>query len=459
MQRLGDLLHRARDQARRTRGRVLVSHSEEVAPLDPFAVIAAPNPTMFWAQPESGFVIAACGVAWEQEQPRDPARFRRSRAAWDALLRDGVIEGRGPVLLGGYSFDPERALSATWRGFDFGALMLPELGVVRRDGSCVLTLNAVVEPDTDLSATAGRLHDARARALAPASRWPSGRRSASLAMRQPVAREQWEELVGSAVAAIRRGAMEKVVLAREEFGPIVGFDTADALRFLCDEHPSTTVFAVWRDDAVFLGASPERLVRVEDGRVSTSVLAGTADRSWLQGSVRSIAHALAHSAKDRAEHEIVRRDIERQLGAVCEDIAVGAPSVVMLRDLLHLHTPVTASLRAGQSIFDVVERLHPTPAVGGTPREAALRFLREREGFDRGWYAGPVGWVGPEGGEFVVALRCALVRGDLAHTFAGCGIVADSDPAAEWAESSLKMQTAMQALYAGTTLTPFPSAP
>jgi salicylate biosynthesis isochorismate synthase len=237
----------------------------------------------------------------------------------------------------------------------------------------------------------------------------------------------------------------------EQYGRVPGFEVLDALRFLTGEHPSTFIYAVWRDDAVLFGATPERLVRVHGEHVETSVLAGSAGFGAGGRDAAGAAAALRTNAKDILEHDIVRRDIEAQLGAVCEDLRVGTPDVVTLRDIVHLHTPVEARLREGTSILDVVERLHPTPAVGGAPRDAALRFIREQEGLDRGWYAAPVGWMNAQGGEFAVALRCALVRGagELAHVFAGCGIVEQSDADAEYEEASLKMQTAMSALRAG----------
>jgi isochorismate synthase EntC len=156
---------------------------------------------------------------------------------------------------------------------------------------------------------------------------------------------------------------------------------------------------------------------------------------------------LLSSTKDLAEHSAVRDALFNSLSEISDDVeAAETPSLLTLPNLHHLHTPVRARLREGHSLLDVVARLHPTPAVGGTPREAALRFIRNHEQLDRGWYAAPIGWIGQESGEFGVALRSAVIAGPQATLFAGCGIVADSDPALEYMESVLKlrpMQTAI----------------
>ena len=462
MDRLRDLLTRARARAGQLDHPVLASLTETIAPMDPLDVMATPHASMFWAHPAARFAIAALGSAHTFPPGPGADRFDFARDRWSALRRDALIEGdlsgagTGPLFMGGFAFDPERPISATWRGFEHGGLVLPRLSVTRAGERHALTLNALVSGTTAVDALAAELEGVRARALSPRVRWPMEVRRSAVEMKVPVGREQWRALVRRAVSAIEARRLEKVVLAREQFGEVIGFDVLDALRFLVDEHPTTFVFAVWREDAVFFGATPERLVRVDGREVRTSVLAGSAERDPLDASPENARRALEQNAKDRVEHDIVRRDIESQLGADCEDIRVGTAEVIALRQLLHLHTPVTARLRDRRSIFDVLERLHPTPAVGGAPRDAALRFIREQEGLDRGWYAGPVGWAGTEAGEFAVALRCALVRNELAHTFAGCGIVEQSDPDAEWEESSLKMRTATEALSAGIAGMPRP---
>jgi isochorismate synthase len=161
-----------------------------------------------------------------------------------------------------------------------------------------------------------------------------------------------------------------------------------------------------------------------------------------------IGEELMNSSKNRHEHAVVVDTIKSALGAVCDKVqAAEAPGLLKLANVQHLYTPITGQLQANHSILELVEQLHPTPAVGGLPNKSALEAIREREQLDRGWYAAPVGWLDAKGdGEFVVALRSALLRGNKAVLFVGCGIMGDSDPATEYQESCLKAKVMLSAL-------------
>ena len=244
-------------------------------------------------------------------------------------------------------------------------------------------------------------------------------------------------------AAVRGGALEKVVVARAVgWRPPRPPDAVDALRRLAARYPDCHLFAVARGRRVFLGASPERLVRVDGRTVRATSLAGSIARGATVALDGRQGAALMASSKDREEHAIVVRALTAALAELCDDVAApAAPVLLTMPDVHHLYTPVTARLRDGVALLDVVARLHPTPAVGGAPREDALAFIRDHEGWDRGWYAAPVGWMDAGGdGEFAVALRSALLDGEEATLFAGCGIMGDSEPEAEYAESELKLR-------------------
>lgn len=176
-------------------------------------------------------------------------------------------------------------------------------------------------------------------------------------------------------------------------------------------------------------------------------LAGSVARGTDSKEDATFAAALLASEKDREEHAVVVDMLRTSLAPIAEQLTVAsAPVVLPLRHVQHLATPITGTLRDDAGLLALAERLHPTPAVGGAPRDVALALITEHEGFDRGWYAGPIGWLGADGdGELLVALRCGLVAGSEATFFAGCGIVADSDPAREWAESRLKLRTMIAA--------------
>jgi len=207
----------------------------------------------------------------------------------------------------------------------------------------------------------------------------------------------------------------------------------------------------WRvNGATFVGASPELLVRSSGGVVTSNPLAGTAPRGEGEAEDRLLAEALMRSEKDRIEHRYVVDDVADRLAAYSDDLAVPAePSLKRMASVQHLSTRITGTTRTGLHVLDLVDALHPTPAVGGTPRDPALAFIAKAEPFDRGWYTGGVGWIDGAGdGEFAIGLRCGLLEGTNAHVFAGAGIVADSDPDAELLETRLKFRPMLELLAA-----------
>jgi isochorismate synthase len=267
--------------------------------------------------------------------------------------------------------------------------------------------------------------------------------------------EQWQASVGALARGIHTGQLgvDKVVLARaHQFSQPRPIDAQAALRRLAESYPSCTVFAISHGDACFLGATPERLITLRNGTASTMALAGSVARGATQAEDDLLAQEFLRNPKERAEHAIVVRALRDGLATdgLCSGIVADAePRVQKFPNLQHLMTPIRGQVARGRCVIDLVARLHPTPAVGGYPRQRALEIIREWEHLDRGWYAGPLGWVNRHGeGEFVVGIRSALVRGKAATLFAGCGIVADSDPSAEYAESGWKLRPMLAALGA-----------
>jgi isochorismate synthase len=262
-------------------------------------------------------------------------------------------------------------------------------------------------------------------------------------------RPDWERTVGLFAGAVGRGRIDKVVLARRiVLRATTDLDVVAALRHLARTAPESTTFAFTRNGTTFLGATPERLVRTSGRSFETVAIAGSAPRGGDAAEDATFALALLASEKDREEHAVVVDMLRASLAPIVETLHVAeTPVILPLRHLQHLETPITGTTRDEAGLLALAGRLHPTPAVGGTPRDVALGLIAEHESFDRGWYAGPVGWLGADGdGEMMVALRCGLVQGSQATLFAGCGIVADSDPAREWEESRLKLRTMLLAL-------------
>jgi salicylate biosynthesis isochorismate synthase/menaquinone-specific isochorismate synthase len=259
----------------------------------------------------------------------------------------------------------------------------------------------------------------------------------------------YEHAVERAVERIRAGELEKVVLAREvrahaprphEPAPVFG-----ALR---EVFPACYCWCVGTPELAFVGASPELLVRRDGQRAQTVALAGTTRRSADPPVDDHLGEQLLQSPKNREEQLIVERRIQRTLDPVSLWVAASEePVLVKVHNVQHLATAIRAQLADPVPAVELAGRLLPTPAVGGEPRERALPMIPALEGFDRGWYAGAVGWTDlAEDGEFCVALRCALLRGPVAHLYAGCGIVRDSVPAEELAETEVKLEALLPLL-------------
>jgi isochorismate synthase len=264
-----------------------------------------------------------------------------------------------------------------------------------------------------------------------------------------MSREDWVGAVRATLERVREGAMSKAVLARSvdlELGRQP--DPIAILEALRAAYPGCYRFLVADGEgAVFLGASPERLVRLVAGEILTEAVAGTIRRG-AGGDDESLARSLAQSTKDRNEHETVLRHLLETLRPDCAEIhAPAEPGVMLLPHLLHLRTSVRGRARGNPNVIEILSRLHPTPAVAGMEREEALAWIRSRERMSRGWYAGPVGWVNSRGeGDFAVGIRSVAIRGSRARVFAGAGIVPGSDPDREWEETEIKMRGILDAV-------------
>ena len=432
---------------------MLVSVCAELrAAVDVSAVVAASRrlrePWFCFEQPDrANSALAALGCAAALEAS-GPDRFsqveQRWRAVASAALAD-TVDGppaAGLVALGGFAFASDGGGSPAWDGFAPASLLVPEVSLARNAGQVWLTVNVVVAPDDTaedlidgVHRRVGELRVAPLPLLDPA---PAG----EYKVLSPMPPSHYEEAVVRAVERIRGGELEKVVLAREvEVHAPVDHDPAAIIGLLRDAFPSCFVFAVGRGDATFLAASPELLVRREGQRASTVALAGSARRSADPAVDDHLGEQLLRSDKDREENAIVATRIARTLRPHSVWVTAAAePALVRVANIQHLGLPIRAQLRSPLGAIELAGLLHPTPAVGGEPGEVAERLIPALEGLDRGWYAGPVGWTDAAGdGEFCVALRCALLRGRLGRCYTGCGIVRDSDPAAELAESEVKL--------------------
>lgn len=450
-------------RARRLGGQILVGLTVAAAPdTDPCAVAAASRrpsePWFVFEQRQRGAALGALGEVVRLEA-RGAQRFREVASAWRALAgsaihdRDGGSRASGPLALGGFAFAPEGASAPQWEGFAPASLVVPEVALIgHRDGGKAevhLSLCALATPD-DLSdellaRLLARVEELRHTPLALLDPAPTGR----FEVRGTMPPEHYEGAVERAVELIRAGRLEKIVLAREvQVRAPAEHDAAAVFGVLREAFPSCFVFCVGRGEATLVAASPELLIRREGERASSLALAGSARRSADPAVDDHLGEQLLRSDKDRREQAIVTRRIERTLRPHSVWVTASPePTLARVANIQHLATPIRAQLARPLDALDLVGLMHPTPAVGGEPLDQAAPLIPALEGLDRGWYAGPVGWTDADGdGEFCVALRCALLRGRDARCYAGVGVVRDSDPASELAETEIKLAALLPVL-------------
>jgi salicylate biosynthesis isochorismate synthase/menaquinone-specific isochorismate synthase len=446
-------------RARATGGEMLVSVSCRLArAVDPSAVVIASRRAgdcWFCLEQPDRESIALAGLGSVRTfEATGSNRFDAVARAWTAAAATALsdepagVPGAGLVALGGFAFAPDGGAAPSWAGFDPASMMVPEVSLARRGDHTWLTLAAGLAPDDtvheiseQIERRLGSLSESALPLLDPA---PVGTYEVVSAM--PPA--HFEEAVRRATDRIATGEFDKVVLAREvDVHAPAAHDPAAVFGLLREAFGSSFVYAVGRGEATLIGATPELLVRRQGQRASTVALAGSTRRSADPAVDDHLGEQLLRSDKDRAENAIVARRIARTLAPLSVWVtAAEEPVVVKVANIQHLAAPIRAQLIEPIDAVTLAGRLHPTPAVGAEPA-GALAAIPALEGFDRGWYAGTVGWVDAAGdGEFCVALRCALLRGAHGRCYAGCGIVRDSDPSAELAETEIKLEVMLPAL-------------
>ncbi|MBV9853091.1 MAG: isochorismate synthase [Streptosporangiaceae bacterium] len=390
-----------------------------------------PEPAaLAWVHRGAG--LAGWGEAARITLPAGDDRFTAGekwlREVFDgADVRDEVgALGTGPVAFGSFTFDASS---------DGSVLVVPR-AVLGRDGRGRAWLTTIGPASESAEAAAWR-PPAVSPLLPPGEiRWHDGSLTAP----------QWERAVAAAVRRITQGQLRKVVLARDLYAtasePV---DERVLLRRLAARYPDCFTFAC----AGLVGATPELLIRRAGTEVGALVLAGSAPRGSCAEEDAALADGLLGSAKNIEEHAYAAASVREALEPLCAALDVSPrPELLRFANVQHLGTRVLGALATDRSALALAAALHPTAAVGGTPTEAAVELISELEQMDRERYAGPVGWMDASGnGEWGIALRCAQIRGRRARLFAGCGIVAGSDPAAELAEAQVKfrpMQTALE---------------
>jgi len=393
----------------------------------------------------------------------DAVRDAANRACQEIGASLYRVEGGLPLrFFGGFAFLDDEHENDGWDGFPSAVFILPRIVLEQRDG--VVRISGAADPEElaefgpggRISAHAGMGSGTGVGSDAGVDQGGSSEEVvARLGRREGEAsvRPRWEDGVRRVLEAVRLGSLEKAVLARfldVRFSREV--DVPRALGFLRSENPSAHVF-LFEPEAghPFLGAAPELLAGLHSGRFSATAVAGSMARASDPIEDARRVERLRMSAKDQAEHRVTVEDMAEVLRPHLTQMEIGAePAVLTLARIHHLETLIRGVADPSVDILRLVEALHPTPAVCGRPRSAALELIRSAEPFDRGWYAGPIGWFDARGnGEFAPALRSAVGAGREWRLHAGAGIVQGSEPDAEWEETAVKFEPALRALMSG----------
>jgi menaquinone-specific isochorismate synthase len=451
-------LDQARAAAIRAGRAKLVSISLAVDALDPLAVLESifePGEPHFYAErPDIGSAIAGAetAVAFETHG-RD--RFAAVQRWIDDTLEHTIAVGDVNAPFGGPHFFTSFAFNddvEAGEPFPAARVFVPRWQVARAGSITTAVANLAVAPDADLAALTERVWRAHAKFVnfEYGEKAPAETHGAVLPVFRSTEAGDYRAAVAQAVVRIGAGEFEKIVLARaQDLTADQPLHPLRVLNGLRQRFPECYAFSMANGRGQsFIGASPERLVRVSKGVLETEALAGSIRRGAGASEDAALATTLLRSEKDRREHELVVAAISgrlAQLGLKPEFEA--QPGLRRLANVQHLHTPVRAALPENVRLLAALAALHPTPAVGGAPLAAAVAGIRGLEGFPRGLYAGALGWVNARGGgEFFVGLRSALVDGATARVYAGAGIVAGSMPEKEFAETELKFKAMLEAL-------------
>jgi menaquinone-specific isochorismate synthase len=404
--------------------------------VDPFRWLSEQRmfPKVYWSGREDRAGVAAVGIADLREVGVSEGAGSLSKVL--ASLPDSGVSGAR--YYGGARFDPLGQPDEEWAAFSAYRFVLPRFELHAGETETMLLCNLVLPRDMDdASKIVQEIEDLSL---------PEGASGALLPA--PMCREDspnsegWRENVERALSALSEGRLGKVVLARRaEFGFCRDLDPTLLLESLKAATPGCFHFYAEPEDGIaFLGASPERLFRREGRSVESEAVAGTRPRGVSSVEDEVLRDDLLHSAKDLSEHTYVSKGIREALEPLCEVLEIeDHVSEMMLARGRHLRSKVRGTLEDGVTDAALLDAMHPTPAVGGYPRSEALEQIHALEPFDRGWYAGPVGWIGQEASEFAVGIRSGLVRGSTLALFSGAGIVAGSLPAEEWAEIEQKI--------------------
>jgi menaquinone-specific isochorismate synthase len=437
---------------------ILVSEVHKIDPINPLSFYYTGRKLFrgerfFWKDPSDKTIIVGLGKMMQIQSDQSTDRFFHVEREWQQFLENAIlskdfkVHGVGPTIFGGFSFDPLKPRTRLWSKFSHSLFHLPKYMLSIMDGQAYLTTNIVCTKNDDES-LADKITDERTEILAHVVK-PTFEKWHLPFKIEEINPEPWKHSVEKLVKDLQKGTLKKVVLARELrliFNQQIKVE--QVLNSLLTEQKESFVFAFESNGDCFIGASPERLIKKDGDRLFSTCLAGSIARGTTKSEDQQLGELLLSDQKNLNEHKFVVDMIKSAMDEFCSEITIPKePQLMKMRYIQHLYTPVSGISKPDSSLLKVVEHLHPTPALGGMPKNEAIEKIREVEELDRGYYAAPIGWLDQNGnGEFAVAIRSGLIQGNEASLFAGCGIVENSDAEDEFLETRIKFRPMLNAL-------------
>ncbi|WP_148631038.1 isochorismate synthase MenF [Bacillus sp. E214] len=438
---------------------ILFSHVEAVTNKKPIDIYQSSEclykgERFYWKDPDNELYLAGIGKAHKiQSLTNGEKRFKDIKEEWAALMESAIVngvnsgKGTGPLCFGGFSFNSKNTEpGSNWSQFGSYLFYIPKFLITETNHGSYLTSSIYLTPHMSDKEVRQFIEDRDAFL----SMSDSGQKEMpAIIERQEHIVEEWKQAILKSVEDIRNGQMEKIVLARElslQFEDEV--PSYKVLENLMIQQNGSFIFGLESGDDCFIGASPERLIKKEGPAVFSACLAGSTPRNEDEEIDFALGNELLNDDKNRSEHQFVVNMIKEAMEEHCIEINIpDAPVLMKLKNIQHLYTPVNCVSLPGTSVLDFVELLHPTPALGGSPRNIAMEKIEKYEGMDRGFYAAPIGWIDIYGnGDFSVGIRSGLLKKDKASLYAGCGIVEKSNPESEYMETKVKFKPMLSAL-------------
>lgn len=405
----------------------------------------------FWQNKEKTLTLVGLGHAHTITNNLEEGRYHDIDSKWKELCEMSLKEqvDVSPILFGGFAFDPKNTILSEWDTFPSAFFVVSTFQLVIQHDQAFVSIHYITDAE-ESAETFDRLrierdaliHTAQVKELQVHAK-------PSLVKREDRLKDEYLYAVEDVTKRIREDEVNKVVIARslkltfkEPFSP------ATAIYHAAMEQPESYLFGLENEEKMFFGATPERLVKVENGKAQSAGLAGSVRRGQNSVEDKALGEALLADPKNLGEHKYVVEMIRKVFTQYCKDLKVPSrPKLMKIRDIQHLFTPIEGQLKKDASLFELVQALHPTPALGGEPRQVAIDIIRESEQMNRGYYAAPIGWINAEGdGEFAVGIRSALIENEHAYLYAGGGIVAESSSLDEFEETRVKFRPMLRTL-------------